>query len=201
MPESSEPIESVSSGEGWTLIALVPHDGKEPPPNVSDQLARAVWCAVSAPWHPSLLARAAGLPRIEPVESPSPPGPREVRIIAEGAADRLPSGYRTQAEDAGAALLDSGTDRAELIGRIQSRMGVVGAADIVETEPMAAASSRFPGARHGPMDASRPDRRDGAFRERRPREPLARADGRSPRLAAGRLSGGGESPPRRVRGA
>jgi alpha-mannosidase len=142
-PVTAEPVESEASREGWSLITLVPHDGKEPPHNVGDLLARAVWCAVSAPWHPSLLARARVLPRIEPVESPSPPGPREVRIIAEGAADRLPSGYRTQAEDAGAALLESGTDRAELIGRIQARMGVVGANGFVEDETMAAASRDF----------------------------------------------------------
>ena len=73
------------AGDGWTLIALVPYDGQEPPATVSDELAQAVWCAVSALWHPSLLARAAGLPRIESVDSPSPPGPREIRVIASGA--------------------------------------------------------------------------------------------------------------------
>ena len=71
---------------------------------MSDDLAQAVWCAVSALWHPSLLARAAGLPRIESVDSPSPPGAREIRVIASGAGDRLPSGYKTQAEDARTAL-------------------------------------------------------------------------------------------------
>ena len=60
--------------DGWALIALVPYDGQEPPATVSDELAMGVWCAVSALWHPSLLARAAGLPRIESVDSPSPPG-------------------------------------------------------------------------------------------------------------------------------
>ena len=35
-------------------------------------------------WHPSLSARAAELPRIEPIESPSPPGQREIRIVAGG---------------------------------------------------------------------------------------------------------------------
>ena len=81
---------------------------------------------MSALWHPSLLARAAGLPRIESVDSPSPPGAREIRVIASGAADRLPSGYNTQAEDARSALLDSGIDRADLIRQIQSRLGPTG---------------------------------------------------------------------------
>jgi alpha-mannosidase len=53
--------------DGWSLIALVPHDGVEPPASVSESLAQAVWCAVSAIWHPSLLARARELPRIEPI--------------------------------------------------------------------------------------------------------------------------------------
>ena len=57
------------AGDGWALIALVPYDGLEPPAAVSDDLARAVWCAVSALWHPSILARASGLPRIESVAS------------------------------------------------------------------------------------------------------------------------------------
>src|SRR5262249_12185124 len=99
--------------DGWSLIALVPHDGKEPPASVSEEMALAVWCAVSAIWHPSLLARARELPRIESIEAPTAPGPREVRVIAGDHGDRLPSGYRTQAEDAGTALVESGTDRAD----------------------------------------------------------------------------------------
>jgi alpha-mannosidase len=141
--EVSPPGESGRPEDGWSLIALVPHDGREPPATAGDEPSRAVWCAVSSIWHPSLLARARELPRIESVDAPTSPGPREIRIIAEGAGDRLPSGYRTQAEDAGAALFDSGTDRAELIGRIQARIGVAEAADFVETEPMASTSADF----------------------------------------------------------
>ena len=94
--------------DGWTLIALIPHDGQEPPADLSDNLAQSVWCAVSALWHPSLLARASQLPRIESIDSPSSPGPREIRVIPGGTWDRLPSGYRTQAEDASATLIESG---------------------------------------------------------------------------------------------
>jgi alpha-mannosidase len=135
--------ESVAPRDGWVLIALVPYEGIEPPSDVRDDLARAVWCTVSAIWHPALLGRARELPRIESVESPSPPGPREVRVIADGAGDWLPSGYRTQAEDSGAALLDSGTDRADLIGRIQSRMGVEAATDRVEDPTRKAVARDF----------------------------------------------------------
>jgi alpha-mannosidase len=136
-------IESGLPDDGWSLIALVPHDGHEPPASVSEDLARAVWCAVTAIWHPSLLARSRELPRIESIESATSPGAREVRIIAGDSGDRLPSGYRTQAEDAGTALIESGTDRAALIARIQDRIGVSGATDFVETEPMTQTSADF----------------------------------------------------------
>jgi alpha-mannosidase len=131
------------AGEGWTLIALIPYDGQEPPASVRDEMALAVWCAVSALWHPSLLARAAGLPRIESIDSPSPPGGHEVRIMATGCADRLPSGYRTQAEDARTALLESGTDRLELIHQIQAILGADGAVEMVENEGMVTTALDF----------------------------------------------------------
>ena len=107
-PEVNPSVESARPEDGWSLIALVPDDGREPPASVSDELARSVWCAVSAIWHPSLLARARELPRIESIESPTPPGPREVRVVAGGSIERLPSGYRTQAEDAGAVAVRIG---------------------------------------------------------------------------------------------
>ncbi|MFI5457636.1 MAG: glycosyl hydrolase family 38 [Isosphaerales bacterium] len=129
--------------DGWVLIALVPYDDREPPADVSDELAQAVWCAISALWHPSLLSHAALLPRIEPVESPSAMAAREIRVIASGTWDQLPSGYWTQAEDAGSALLESGTDRADLIRRIQERLGVDGVTETVEDEGMTNSASDF----------------------------------------------------------
>jgi alpha-mannosidase len=128
---------------GWRLVALIAHDGKEPPAGLADDLALATWCAASALWHPSLLARAAELPKIEPVETPSAPAPREIRVIAAGTLDRLPSGYRTQAEDAGAILLESGTDRAALIGQIQERLGAVGTPETSDDPAMIAVADDF----------------------------------------------------------
>jgi alpha-mannosidase len=132
-----------ASPDAWALIALVPYDGHEPPAAVSDDLAQAVWCAVSALWHPSLLARSAGLPRIESVDSPSPPGSREIRVVASGAWDRLPSGYLTQAEDAKTALLESGVDRPALIRHIQALLGADTTLDTVENEGMTSAARDF----------------------------------------------------------
>jgi alpha-mannosidase len=132
-----------TTGDGWSLIALVPYDGQEPPKSVTEELARSVWCAISALWHPSLLVRAHVLPRVESVDAPSPPGAREIRVIASGALDRLPSGYRTQAEDSKTDLLESGTDRAELIRQLQARLGVDGAIEVVQDEGMATTARDF----------------------------------------------------------
>jgi alpha-mannosidase len=145
-PEGSDapgPDQSQPTPTGWVLIALVPFEGREPPRQVSDELAQAVWCAVSSLWHPALLSIAAELPRIEPIESPTPPGQREIRVVAGGLWDQLPSGYRTQAEDSRSVLLESGTDRAGLIAEIRARLGADDAADLVESEGMAEAASDF----------------------------------------------------------
>ncbi len=136
--EHAEP----ASGE-WALIALVPFDGREPPRPVNDELARAVWCAVTSLWHPALLSSAAELPRIEPIESPSPPGQREIRVVAGGLWDQLPSGYRTQAEESRSVLLESGTDRAQLIAEIRARLGAVDSSDLVDSEGMTNAARDF----------------------------------------------------------
>ena len=138
IPDQTEP-----AAAGWTLIALIPFEGREPPAPVSDDLAQAVWCAVTSLWHPALLSAAAELPRIESIEFPSPPGAREIRVIAGGLWDQLPSGYRTQAEDARSLLLDSGTDRALLVAQIRARMGTDDADLLVESEGMASSAADF----------------------------------------------------------
>jgi alpha-mannosidase len=132
LPEPDEldpehrPVEQAVSElipEGWALVALLPYDGHEPPAGSADELARAVWCAVSALWHPAILARATALPRIEPIVSPSPAAAREIRVIPRGSWDLLPSGYRTAAEDAGTVLIEADGDRAELVRQIRDRLG------------------------------------------------------------------------------
>src|SRR5262249_3210795 len=99
---------------GVTLVSLIPHEGQEPPASLTDHDALAIWAAVSAPSPPRILARAPVWPRPEPVDSPSTAGTGELRLVASGAIERLPSGYRTSAEDAGAALLEGDIDRPAL---------------------------------------------------------------------------------------
>src|SRR5947209_2096632 len=69
---------------GLRPIALLAHAGREPEATLTDEAAQAAWVAATAPWHPALLARAEALPRIEDVDTPSPPEPRDLRLVAEG---------------------------------------------------------------------------------------------------------------------
>ena len=139
---SLEPV-ALPPRTGWRLITLIAGDGKKPPAGLADDLAESTWCAVSALWHPSLLARAADLPGIEPIELPSAAGPREVRVMPQGTRERLPSGYATGAEDAGALLLEAGTDRAALVRQIQDHLGAVGTSETSLDPPMVALADDF----------------------------------------------------------
>jgi alpha-mannosidase len=131
---------------GWRLVALIPHDGQEPPPGMDDD-AQAAWCAVSSLWHPSLIARARELPRIESVSSPSVPGEREVRVVAGDSAssafERLPAGYLAEAEQAGTLLIESGLDREALVRRIQEHLGAVGTPETSSDEAAISAALDF----------------------------------------------------------
>lgn len=92
--------------ETWSVISVIPHNGVEPPASVTDATGLAVWAAVSTLWHPAVLATLASLPKVEGVESPGSPAPRQIFVVAEGCADQVASGFRTQAADAGAVVLD-----------------------------------------------------------------------------------------------
>ena len=139
---AAEPV-ALPPRTGWRLIALIAGDGKEPPAGLGDDLAESTWCAVSALWHPSLLARAAVLPAIEPIEVPSAAGAREVRVIPQGTRQRLPSGYETGVEDAGALLLEVGTDRVALVRQIQDHLGAVSTSETPLDPPMVALADDF----------------------------------------------------------
>lgn len=108
---------------GWTLATLIPNDGKEPPANLDDDQAQALWSAITALWHPALLAGAARLPRIEPIQDPSPPVSNELRLAAGGAVGLLPSDYPERAEIAGSILLESSRDRETTLREVRGRLG------------------------------------------------------------------------------
>ncbi|MFO0910237.1 MAG: hypothetical protein U0794_18155 [Isosphaeraceae bacterium] len=114
-PTESTPEPTPTPPDPWTFVVHYPYDGVEPSPTCPEKTAAGIWAAASAVWHPALLALAGEPPRIEGFDYPSSPQRREVRIIAAGMSDRLPSGYLTQAYDAGTLVVDGSDDRSALI--------------------------------------------------------------------------------------
>ncbi len=103
------------------LVALVTHDGREPAATLDEAHAACVWSAVTALWHPALLARSQGLPRIEAVDSPSEPIAGEVRVVAEG-PEFLPHDYQTRTELIGAFMFSALPRRDAMIAAIWARV-------------------------------------------------------------------------------
>ncbi len=93
------------------LVVMIEHDGKEPSENVPARQAEATWAAVSAIWHPSLLARVDSLPVVEGVEYAAVTEPNDLRLVAEGAGARLDVDYRGVAASQGALILQGEIDR------------------------------------------------------------------------------------------
>jgi alpha-mannosidase len=121
---SSAPAPAPGPAEdGGSLVSLIAYNAVQPPATLTDAIAEGSWAAVSAPWHPAILAGLTSLPKVEGVDDPSAPGPREVRLVALGQVERLPSGYRTQAEDAGTLLLEAEAGRAPTVERLLDRFG------------------------------------------------------------------------------
>lgn len=102
----------------WRVAALVPADGREPASTQSDTEAESIWAAVTAGWHPAILAACADLPGIECVEYPDHPHPNEIRLISCGAAGRLPSDYRVLMADRGAPLIEATRKRTAVVRQI-----------------------------------------------------------------------------------
>jgi alpha-mannosidase len=106
----------------WSLIALIPNDGQEPPAARTDADADAIWAAVTALWHPALLALATDLPRVEDLDFPNSALAREVRIAPAGMRASLPSGYETAAADIGAIVIGSSADRWSIVRALVERL-------------------------------------------------------------------------------
>ena len=86
------PMEAIETGPSRRVISLVPLDGREPPADLDEAEAEGAWAAVSAPWHPSILARIDALPQVVDAGVAQLPEPGDVLVLAAGAWARLPSG-------------------------------------------------------------------------------------------------------------
>jgi alpha-mannosidase len=139
-PAPEPPREEPPAGR-WRVVTLRADDGREPPAGLSDSDARAAWSAASAPWHPAVLAACAALPRLEDAAFASSPSADEVRVIAAGARDRLPSGHDTQAADAGTILVDGLYGRDAQVYALRERIDAL--ADPPEDERRAALARDF----------------------------------------------------------
>ncbi len=118
-----DPEAAVAEPTGPRVITLRPHEAQEPPATWPDSEAQAVWVAVSAPWHPALLARVAGLPGVEPIDSPGGAEVAEIRLVPQGLLGRLPSGLATQAHDAGSPMIEADADRHATAAALAARLG------------------------------------------------------------------------------
>ena len=123
LTEPAEPGASTDASS-WSATAYIAHDRTEPPTSVPEREALATWCAVSALWHPAILAVSAVLPRVEGLASASSAGPGELIVVPAGQAEGLPSGYRVQVEDAGSILVESGVDRLEIVRALLTRIEI-----------------------------------------------------------------------------
>ena len=127
-----------SFAPGARPVAIIPGAGREPSPTLTEREATAAWVAATAPWHPAILARSEALPRIEEVDTPSPATRGELRLLAHEAGDRLPSGYRTSAEDAGSPVIDASIDRPEAVAKLRDRLGATDGPTGSEADGLAA---------------------------------------------------------------
>ncbi len=103
---------------------LIVDAGREPASSQSEGEALAAWVAATVAWHPLFLATSDELPLLEDIEAPTSPATGDVRITQAGCLGRLPSGYRVQAEDSGAILIEGTTDRSPLIAQMIERLGL-----------------------------------------------------------------------------
>ncbi len=144
-----EPEPEPESRPARRVISLVPRDGSEPPADLSEPEALATWAAISAPWHPAILARLGVLPIVRDAGVAQVPEPRDVVVLAAGALGRLASGDLGTAEAIGLHAVEGVPDRLELARRIVARIdpdavGAVGAeADPIALDFLALGTARW----------------------------------------------------------
>jgi alpha-mannosidase len=120
-PHEAEGVPVTEPGVPFRIISLIPNDGKEPPPSLTDREASAAWSAATAPWHPALLARADDLPRLEDLAFPADPQAGDCYLVAAGGLGSLPEDFRDRAEAAGVPIVEASEDREKTVRAILER--------------------------------------------------------------------------------
>ena len=119
-PDDAPPPEPAPASP-FRIIALLAHDGKEPPAGMTDHEASAAWVAATAPWHPALLALVDALPRLEDVETPPDPQAGDLFLVANGQMGTLDPETIARAEDAGVSIVQATDDRLATVRAILAR--------------------------------------------------------------------------------
>jgi alpha-mannosidase len=117
VPEDSDSRSLIRS-----LRTLVPIDRIEPPADLDEADAQGIWAAISAPWHPAVLAQLDSVPSVDPATGPSEAVAGRIFVIAHGSESAVPSGFATQAADAGAGWVSGTPERIELVLSILGRL-------------------------------------------------------------------------------
>ena len=105
----------------FRIIALLAHDGKEPPGGMTDREGSAAWAAATAPWHPALLALADDLPRLEDVDLPPDPQSGDVFVVASGLLSGLADETLQRAEAVGVPIIHAAEDRLATVRALLAR--------------------------------------------------------------------------------
>ena len=113
------------------VISLVPLDGREPPATLDEAEAEGAWAAISAPWHPAILARIDALPQVVDAGVAQLPEPGDVLVLAAGAWARLPSGDLGLAEALGPWAVEGLADRVELSRRLLAKLDPEASSEVV----------------------------------------------------------------------
>ncbi len=132
VPESEPSAPSPAS----RVVTLLPIDGREPPSNLSSLDADAALVAISAPWHPAVLARLETLPELEPLEDPSQPAPGVQKVVPQGAMPLLDEGHRMNAEAVGLPVIEGALNRLSLAAEILLRIDPQAPAPTDDADPL-----------------------------------------------------------------
>lgn len=103
-PAAPEP-EPEPTGPKRRVVVLIADSGRRPEDPIDEAEAAMVWAAVSAPWHPAILARLDTIPVVEDADAPGTPSPGEVRLIAGSGVGRVDYAYREGASEQGVPVL------------------------------------------------------------------------------------------------